>query len=89
MTQKAETKAERIKRLHKTVARRAQDLPDVASALEFRRECYELNAKEFAEILGLRPSHYSEIINGKRDIPKGAIKRAFAIGVPATVLLQP
>mgnify|MGYP001029981495 CR=1 FL=1 len=61
----------------------------VADALEFRRDQYRLTQGEFAAILGLHPGHYSEIINGKRRLPIGAMKRAFAIGVPAEVLLQP
>lgn len=84
-----ESKAARIKRLHKEATRRLKGLPSIASALEFRRECYDLTAAEFSKIIGIRPSHYSEIVNGKREIPKKAMKRAFAIGVPASVILQP
>lgn len=61
----------------------------VSSALEFRREQYGLSEREFAYILGLQPSHYNEIVNGRRDITKKAMRRAFAIGVSAAVLLQP
>mgnify|MGYP000917390101 CR=1 FL=1 len=61
----------------------------VADALEFRRDQYGLTQSEFAAILGLQKGHYSEIVNGKRQLPIGATKRAFAIGVPAEVLLQP
>lgn len=61
----------------------------IADALEFRRDQYGLTQREFAAILGLQNSHYSEIINGKRRLTIGATKRAFAIGVPAEVPLQP
>lgn len=61
----------------------------VADALEFRREQYGLTQSEFAAILGLQNGHYSEIVSGKRRLPLGATKRAFALGVPAEVLLQP
>ena len=61
----------------------------VADALEFRREQYGLTKSEFAAILGLQNGHYSEIVKGKRRLPLAATKRAFAIGVPAEVLLQP
>ena len=61
----------------------------LAVALEFRREAYELSKSEFAAILGLSLAHYGEILNGHRDIPKGAMRRAYAIGVPAGALLQP
>lgn len=61
----------------------------LADALEFRRDQYMLTKGEFAQILGLQKSHYSEIVLGKRRLPITATKRAFAIGVPAEVLLQP
>lgn len=60
----------------------------VAAALEFRRDQYGLTQSEFAAILGLQNGHYSEIVAGTRRLPFGATKRAFAIGVPAEVLLQ-
>lgn len=84
-----ESKRQRINRLKKEALRRPVKIPSVADALEFRRYCYELTAGEFANILGLCPSHYSEIVSGKREITKRAMKRAFAVGVPAAVLLQP
>ena len=84
---KEETKAQRIRRLRKEASLRDCSLPSIASALEFRREAYDLTATEFAGILGLQKSHYSEIIHGKRDIPRDAMRRAFLIGVPARVLL--
>lgn len=61
----------------------------ITEALEFRREQYGLKAREFAAILGLTPQHYSEFANGRRNLPLNARIRAFAIGVPADVLLQP
>lgn len=61
----------------------------IVDALEFRRDQYGLTKEEFAAILGLQKSHYSEIVMGKRGLPINATKRAFAIGVPAEILLQP
>lgn len=61
----------------------------IADALEFRRDQYGLKASEFAAILGLTPPKYSEIVNGRRNMPLNARIRAFAVGVPADVLLQP
>lgn len=61
-------------------------LPD---ALEFRRDQYGLSAKEFGMLINLSSSHYSEVIHGLRDLPIKSVKRAFAIGVPAEVLLSP
>lgn len=58
-------------------------------ALNFRRDQYGLKNAEFAAILGMNATHYSEFINGKRNLPLNARIRAFSIGVPAEVLLQP
>ena len=61
----------------------------IPDSLEFRRGQYELSKSEFAGILGLSAAHYSEVLSEKRKLPLMASKRAFAIGVPAEVLLQP
>ena len=63
-------------------------LPTIRSALEFRREQYGWTATMMAKALGLRRSHYSEIVHGKRRLPYRAVCKAFEIGVPASVLLQ-
>ena len=60
----------------------------IVDALEFRRDQYGLKRTEFAAVLGMTPGHYSEVISGKRSLPINATKRAYAIGVPADVLLQ-
>ena len=62
---------------------------DIGNALEFRRDQYALSATEFSTILGISKSHYSEVIHGVRALPIKATKRAYAIGVPAEVLLAP
>jgi antitoxin component HigA of HigAB toxin-antitoxin module len=59
----------------------------VPDALEFRREAYGLTQEQWAGVLLIGQSHYSEVINGRRALPKAAIKRAYALGVPADVLL--
>jgi antitoxin component HigA of HigAB toxin-antitoxin module len=61
----------------------------IPDALEFRRDQYGLSRTEFAALLGLGLGHYGEILNRKRGIGKLAMRRAYAIGVPAEVLLQP
>jgi len=61
----------------------------IEDALEFRRLQYELNAKDFSAILGITASKYSDVIHGMANLPLNARIRAFAIGVPAEVLLQP
>jgi len=77
-----------IQRLMKE-ARGKRHKVSVVGALEFRREQYGLTCYEFAAVLGITKSHYSEIRAGKRTLPLKAVKRAFRVGVPAEVLLQP
>jgi len=60
----------------------------MVDALNFRREQYGLTWAEFGMLLGLSAQHMSEVKNGKRRLPIGALKRAYAIGVPADALLQ-
>lgn len=60
----------------------------MVDALNFRREQYGLSWAEFGMLLGLSAQHMSEVKNGKRRLPIGALKRAYAIGVPADALLQ-
>ncbi len=82
------------KRVHKRIERLKHEANagiksqvTATEALEFRREQYGLTQAEFAEILKIQPSHYSEFINGKRELSKRAIRRAVAIGVPAECAL--
>ena len=63
-------------------------LPSIASALEFRRENFEWTAIKMAQKLGMQKSHYSEVIHGKRRLSINATKKAYALGVPASVLLR-
>lgn len=58
-----------------------------ADALEFRREQYDLTAGDYAAVLGMAQSHYSEVINQRRRLPVNSIARAVAIGVPIAPLL--
>ena len=60
----------------------------LVESLEFRRDQYGLNRRDYAALLGLTPGHYSEVCGGKRRLPMGATKRAYAIGVPSDALLQ-
>lgn len=62
-------------------------VPEITDALEFRRDQYGLSQADFAFVLGMQPSHYSEVINGKRNLPMSAMKAAYKLGVPAEVLL--
>lgn len=60
----------------------------MVDALDFRRVQYGLSWAEFGMLLGLSAQNMSEVKNGKRRLPIGALKRAYAIGVPADALLQ-
>lgn len=63
-------------------------IPTVVDALEFRRDQYGLEQRQWAWVLGMQPSHYSEVVAGKRSLPKAAMSMAFAHGVPAAALFQ-
>ena len=63
-------------------------MPSVSEALEFRRQQYGLSRSEWAYVLGTTPSHYSEVENGKRTLSKKSMARAYAFGVPPSVLFQ-
>ncbi|KQY83732.1 helix-turn-helix domain-containing protein [Pelomonas sp. Root1444] len=67
---------------------RPRALPTVIEAVEFRRDAYGLDCRQWAAVLGMAPSHYSEFVNGKRPLPKRAMTNAFAYGVPAEALFQ-
>ena len=82
-----ESKASVMRRLRRDVRPRKHKV-SVADALEFRREAYCLTRAEFCELLGMRQNHYSEVVNGRISLPIKATRRAFALGVPAVVLLQ-
>jgi len=86
---KPESKHSIIRRLTREANRKAgKQLPQIGAALEYRRDAYGLSATEFAGILGMLKSHYSEVVNGRRQLPFNATRRAFAIGVPADILLR-
>lgn len=62
--------------------------PSVKAAVEFRQEQYGLNDSQMAAILDLSKPHFSEFKHGKRGLPLNSIRKAYAIGIPASVLLQ-
>lgn len=64
------------------------EIPSVVDAIKFRQEQYGWNQNQMAKALDMQKSHYSEFLAGKRDLPIGAIKKAYSIGVPANILLQ-
>jgi HTH-type transcriptional regulator/antitoxin HigA len=47
-----------------------------------------ISQKDFAKMVGIQPSHLSEVLNGKRALTTDlAVKIESAIGLPAKVLL--
>lgn len=64
------------------------DLPSIPVALNFRAEQMGWTSTEMARHLGMQRSHYGEVLNGIRQLPLKATKRAYALGVPASVLLR-
>ena len=83
-----ERKTELICRLIKEADAGLTPTVTAAEALEFRRDQYGLDRKDFCYILSISQSHYSEIINGKRSAPISLIRRANAIGVPLESLVH-
>jgi transcriptional regulator with XRE-family HTH domain len=56
-------------------------------ALEFRRGQYGLSQRQFARVLGVTPANYSRFVNHGRGLSLQVLRRAYAIGVPASILL--
>lgn len=81
-----ETKKQIIERLQDMIEKGLDPSPYTMSrdidALEFRRDQYRLNQEEFAALLKVDPTHYSEFKHCKRALPVQAIQRAIIIGVP-------
>lgn len=57
-------------------------------AIQFRQEQYGWNDTKMAAMLDMSKPHYSEFRHGKRGLPINSIRKAYAIGIPASVLLQ-
>lgn len=85
---KIENKIDIIKRLMREADLGIQSKITAIESLEFRRDQYGLTQMEFAKILKMQSSHYSEFVKGKRELPKAAIRRAVAIGVPPNCALK-
>lgn len=63
-------------------------LPSTVDAVEFRRDAYGLTQKEWAKVIGIRQSHYSEFVHGKRSLTLKQAARCYEFGVPADCLFQ-
>ena len=63
-------------------------LPSIVDAVEFRRDQYQLTQKQWASVIGISQSHYSEFVNGKRGLTLAQAAKCFEYGVPAECLFQ-
>lgn len=61
--------------------------PSLKDAIQFRQEQYGWNDSKMAAMLDLSRAHFSEFKSGKRGLPVNSIRKAYAIGIPADVLL--
>lgn len=65
------------------------DPPDPIEAIKFRMEQQGMSRKDLEDIIGTR-TRISEILNGKRGLSIGMIRRLHArLGISADVLIQP
>ena len=69
-------------------AGRKEKPPKLVDAVEFRRESYGWSKGKMAAMLDMTNGNYSEFIHGTRGLPVNSIRKAYAIGIPAQVLLQ-
>lgn len=63
-------------------------LPSIVDAVEFRRDQYMLTQREWAKVIGISQSHYSEFVHGKRGLTLAQAAKCFEYGVPAECLFQ-
>ena len=65
------------------------DPPDPIEAIKFRMESQGLTRKDLEPLLGTR-TRVAEVLNGKRSLSIGMIRRLHAqLGIPADVLIRP
>src|SRR2546421_4891642 len=65
------------------------DPPDPIEAIKFRMESQGLTRKDLEPLLGTR-TRVAEVLNGKRNLSIGMIRRLHAqLGIPADVLIRP
>lgn len=63
-------------------------LSSVPQALKLWQKTNGLNQKQMAAALAMAPTHYSEVLHGKRQLTRIAMIKAYKLGIPATILLQ-
>ena len=65
------------------------DPPDPIEAIKFRMEQQGLTRKDLEPMIGTR-TRVAEVLNGKRNLSIGMIRRLHAkLGIPAEVLIRP
>lgn len=67
---------------------RIKTVPPITTSLRAVACNCGYNQTQMAKRLGLMQSHYSEVLSGKIELPKNAMRKAYRLGVPAEVLLQ-
>lgn len=63
-------------------------VPGLIDAVEKLRSRLGLNCCEMGDLLGINGSRYSEFIHDKRDLPRRAMVRALALGVPLSSMVK-
>ena len=61
-------------------------MPSIIEAVEFRRQQYGLTKRDWAKVIGLQPSHFTEFTQGKRNLTLKQAAKCFQYGVPAESL---
>jgi hypothetical protein len=83
-----EPKMRRMRRLMIEAEKGVSHPVSLRESLLFLADRQMLNQGEVAILLGMHKSHYSEFMKGKRELPVYALRRAYALGVPADALFQ-
>ena len=67
----------------------AMDPPDPIEAIKFRMEQLGMKRKDLEDIIGT-PTRIAEVLNGKRGLSIGMIRRLHnRLGISAEILIQP
>jgi hypothetical protein len=59
----------------------------LVGAIEFRQDQNDWNDTKMAAMLDMGKTNFSEFKHGKRGLPINSIRKAYAIGIPASILL--
>lgn len=64
-------------------------LPSIQEAVTMKRKAFGWTQGKMAEALVLGAPHYSEFLRGRRQLPHRSLHKAYVLGIPPEVLLQP